>query len=162
MEDAKFQGMLMRIASVTNSIKPKDLGPILGITPAAVSKALTQKHIPQTWLNTLATKYNLTHEWLIYGEDLIGVPKHDGTMRRDGTITHGGDVVREQSACPHCTELYEKLVDALNKAMQAQENAMQIQKQKEVLLEENAALRAENRVLTERLSLFTNATGESA
>lgn len=103
MEDAKFESILMRIASVTKSIKPKDLARILEISPAAVSKALTQHRIPKTWYNTLVTKYNLTHSWLMYG---------DGTNEEVETGSEALAVKAFEEypvACPRCARLEEKL-----------------------------------------------------
>lgn len=92
MERANYEEILKRIASVTNTLKPKELGIILEITPAAVSKALTKKHIPRTWYTTLITKFNISYEWLIYGvtkADVVNPTPKDQCMR--------------------CIELYERL-----------------------------------------------------
>ena len=103
MEDAKFDSVLMRIASVTKSIKPKDLAKILEITPAAVSKALTQRRIPKTWYNTLVTKYNLSHSWLMFGDDI------DEPLETGPTALAVRAFEEAPITCIRCAKLEEKL-----------------------------------------------------
>ena len=127
----------------------------IGISVASISRYERGVGAPDLdIIDKICSKFDVNPKWLVFGEGLMKMPKHDGTMRHDGTVTYGGDVVREQGACPRCTELLEKLVAALNKAMQAQE-------QKEELLKENGELKAENARLTAELSLFAASASES-
>jgi predicted transcriptional regulator len=138
MEGAKFESILMRVASVTKSIKPKDLASILEITPAAVSKALTKKQIPATWVNKLTTKYNLTHRWLMFG---------DGSENED--FVEAGPIT-EQKHSMHLTltkKGEEKLMEIYGKLVESQEREI------EALKEQVASLKAENAELKRRLSL---------
>ncbi len=144
-----------RLLQVRGAIRQGEFAKALGINPNTLRNYENGRVSPNNAiLERICVQFSVNPAWLLLGTGLMKTPTHDGTMRRDGTISHGGEVVREQNACPHCTELYEKLVHALNKAMQTQE-------QKEEVMKENAVLREENARLKAELSLFAANAAEA-
>ncbi len=78
-----IEEQLDRLKLVTNSKTKKGLATILGITPQAILYATQKSQLPPSWFITIANKYNLSLDWLVYGQGSMKRGEEAGTKRKD-------------------------------------------------------------------------------
>ena len=88
-----FAAQLARIHEATNTGTQRELATVLGIRTTTLSAAKRSNTLPNGWVVTLATKYNINPRWIISGDGgryIIGADSTDGydihtliTMLRD-------------------------------------------------------------------------------
>jgi phage repressor protein C with HTH and peptisase S24 domain len=92
MKDASSETIVERMLLVLNSKNDAAIAQAVGVTPQAVSEA-KKKKIPPAWSITIAEKYQVSLDWLLFGR---------GTMRRNQEQTaqmlESGELVDETGA----------------------------------------------------------------
>lgn len=67
MEDKNEEAVLERLLNAIGTKKYSVLAEVLGVKPQSVSDAKAKKKVPVTWAVTVAAKYGVTLDWLLFG-----------------------------------------------------------------------------------------------
>ena len=67
-EQAFIDAKVKRILDATSSKSLKELARILNIKPPSVSGAIKRGKIPGDWIEQIATRFNISTDWLLFGE----------------------------------------------------------------------------------------------
>jgi phage repressor protein C with HTH and peptisase S24 domain len=64
--------ILDRLLSVAGLKRDVQLAAVLGVSPQAVSQARKKDRAPKSWLIRMASRYHVSVDWLLYGENTTG------------------------------------------------------------------------------------------
>jgi phage repressor protein C with HTH and peptisase S24 domain len=67
---SNFDQVLERILRASSAKTDSDLGRALGITPQSVTGVRKRRQIPPSWIVTVACKYSVSADWLLFGESI--------------------------------------------------------------------------------------------
>ena len=111
MEDATPKDILSRMLAATSATTDAALAQAAGVSPQSVSDARRKGKVPLAWAVTIAEKYQVLLDWLVFGT---------GPMK-----------ARETASAPVQDE------DATKELQEMKTRVMQLELEREQLLEEN-------------------------
>lgn len=118
------------------------LSKALNISQASVAQAKARGKIPSDWIITISYKYNISADWLLYGEE---------TARQD-TPTAEKPPARSKE-CSQCEELEIELKEERKERRELAKELREINAENRKLWKENGQLKAENSELRSQLEL---------
>ena len=151
MKDAATDEIFERMLKTIGSVADNALAKALGLSSQAVSEARRKRKIPPAWAITLAEKYQVSLDWLLFGRD----PARTGESAGEGAPA----AAFTSATCGQCRELLQQNRELLQQLGVANERAYQAGEREKMLLKENAAFQAEAKDLKTRLSLSVAGNG---
>ena len=146
MKDTAIDEIFARMHTTIGSAADNALAKALGLSAQAVSEARRKQKIPPAWAITLARKYQVSLDWLLFGRDPAGTGNA-------GSAGEGAPASAfTAAACGQCRELLHLNRELLKQLGVANERAHQAGEREMLLLKENAAIRAESNKLKTRLA----------
>lgn len=101
MENNNDEMILERLLRSVGTKKYTILANALGIKPQSISDAKAKKKVPVTWAVTIAAKYGVSMDWLIFGQEpaqrekALAEPQKSDSLRPDAPLSNSGYKVLE-------------------------------------------------------------------
>ena len=165
-----FQDILGRLKRASDANSDAELADKLGLKRSSVSTAKTRKMIPPSWIINVSNLFNVSADWLIYGDNKqTETPKNQ--LGETTEITNlqaqsasADDIKKDEPGDDrHLRELldaYKKIV-SLQDDIELIKNKMSEMAEREALIAEREALIAEREALITEAGLQQRAEEES-
>ena len=143
MESAKsFEAKFQRIIEATGEHKDSGLAKVLGIKPPSVAAARKRKQIPTGWVEKIAEIYDISANWLFFGE---------GPKRREpATHTPVPEETPPPEQRPAQSASMDDYADLRNECRELREENRELRQENRELRQENRAQAKEIRELVEQ------------
>ena len=141
-EDATaFSEILNRIKQAANVGSDNAIARVLGLRQSSISTAKTRGSIPPSWIINASNLFNVSADWLIYGDE-----KHpEKAPEKTGVV-----VANQVESISQVTEIKENISDSENHLKEL----LGAYKTIVALQQENAALKSENTTLADRARIL--------
>ena len=125
------KAVLERLKQGTGSKTDKDLAEKLGVAQQSVYNVNAKDKVPEGWVRKLALQYNLSTDWLYFGE---------GTMYRTGAdaSSPGSNAAIDRRVLLDVVETLEEILDSAKKSLPPKAKAELIYQLYQLVLEEEA------------------------